>query len=189
VHECLERVDWHQGIDIPALTEWATDQRSATPGEIDRLTACLERARDHEVATTLAAATEVRTEVPFATLIDGYLITGVMDALATLPDGSTLIVDWKTGEHFAEHRTDYELQIGIYLAAYRALQPMAGDVRAQWISLEGDTELVVTGGATSPGIDTTLTIPAVAAVATRDFRCEGCPATRGLCPATYASAE
>ena len=184
VHECLERVNWHQGIDIRALTEWATDQRGATPSEIDRLTACLERARDHELATTLATATEVRTEVPFATLIDGYLITGVIDVLATLPDGSALIVDWKTGKHFEEHREDYELQMGIYFAAYRALQPLAGDVRARWISLEGDNELVVADKTTEPDIDTTLTMPAVAAVAARDFRCEGCPATRGLCPAT-----
>ena len=183
VHECLERVDWEQGVDVPALIQWATDHRRATPGEIDRLTRCLERARDHEVATMLATATEVRTEVPFATLIDCYLITGVIDVLATLPDGSALIVDWKTGQHFEENRADYELQMGIYLAACRALQLTEGGASARWLSLEDDSEVVIADGATSPGIVTTLMMPTVAAVAARDFRCEGCPATRGLCPA------
>ena len=190
VHECLERVDWRMRVDVPALIQWATDHRGLTPGETPRLTACLERARDHEVAATLATATEVRSEVPFATLIDGYLITGVMDVLATLPDGSTLIVDWKTGEHFEEHREDYELQMGIYADACAAHAPAAQEQACWWIGLENTrprTDLTMNQDANMTGwMGTSLDIldgAPLQAFQEHGAACIGCPGVGRVCTA------
>ena len=194
VHECLERVDWKAGMDIPALTQWATDHRAATDGDIARLIACLERARDHEVATTLATATEVQAEVPFATLIDGYLITGVIDVLATLPDGSTLIVDWKTGEHFEEHEADYDLQRRLYTGAMLDLANPPPLVETRWVALEGrHTEKVQRASRyehsqVRSDLDSylrqSLAERPAPAVAERDGRCSGCPGLSQVCRVT-----
>ena len=114
----------------------ATDRRPVTPGEIERLTKCLKRAHDLAVVTILAPATKVRPEVPFAAPIDGFLITSVIDVLATLPEGSTLVVDWRTGEHFDAHREDYDLQIGIYHGAAVALTDSPHPASTRWVRLE-----------------------------------------------------
>ena len=180
VHECLERVDWKVGVDVPALAAWASAHRGLTPGEAPRLTSCLERARDHEVAATLATAIEVRTEAPFAALINGYLITGVIDVLATLPDGSTLIVDWKTGEHFKEHRGDHELQMSIYVEATSAAMDAGSSIATKWVALEGDGE--VTESRIHEPVSAVMNAPPQQTTAVADGRCTSCPGLMGLCP-------
>ena len=185
VHECLERVDWKAGVDVPALVQWAADHRNLTPGETPRLTSCLERARDHEVAGALSTATEVRAEVPVATLIDGYLITGVIDVLATLPDGSTLIVDWKTGEHFEEHRGDYELQMGMYREAVVRQHGVSTPHSAVWIPLEADvSDFRMPAEAAFARVDVAslLSSPRLPTAVHPDARCVGCPGAAMLCP-------
>lgn len=185
VHESLEHVDWRTGVDVPALIQWATDHRGLTPGETPRLTACLERARDHEVAAALATATEVRSEVPFATLIDGYLITGVIDVLATLPDGSTLIVDWKTGEHFEEHREDYELQMGIYTKAVAPSVNGVPAIAARWVGLDDAGQVIAREDNTTleRGLRLRARLEGPAdPLAARELVCQACPGAQALCP-------
>ena len=144
VHETLEHVDWATGLDVDEAIERAkhreaarTHPRPVTDEDERRLRACLERAKAHPVAETLKTA-DVQAEVPFATLIGGQLITGVIDVLATLPDGSALIVDWKTGAHFDEHEDDYDLQRRIYSLAMLELDSGPESVEALWVHLEGD---------------------------------------------------
>ena len=144
------------------------------------------------MAETLKTA-DVQTEVPFATLIGGQLITGVIDVLATLPDGSALIVDWKTGAHFDEHEDDYDLQREIYALAVLRARAAPASVGARWVHLEStngeQTDRWVAEGteALAAHLDlvtrTVLSLAAVSPVQVRDGRCRGCPGTTRGCPA------
>ena len=200
VHETLEHVDWARGLDVDEAIERAkqreaarTHPRPVTTEDEKRLRACLERAKAHPVAETLKSA-DVQTEVPFATLIGGQLITGVIDVLATLPDGSALIVDWKTGAHFDEHEDDYDLQRRIYSLAMLELENGSESVEALWVHLEGegneqrrsnehfDAGLLTEALATE--VTTALSARPANAVSTRDARCTGCPGLARICPAS-----
>ena len=156
-----------------------------------RLRACLERAKAHPVAETLKTA-DVQTEVPFATLIGGQLITGVIDVLATLPDGSALIVDWKTGAHFDEHEDDYDLQRRIYSLAMLKLEGGPERVEALWVHLEGEGHEQSHGFARtcvasmtdelSQEVAVTLRGPTTNSTAVADGRCLGCSGLMRICP-------
>jgi ATP-dependent exoDNAse (exonuclease V) beta subunit len=199
VHETLEHVDWATGLNIDEAIARAKDREAArshprpvTTEDERRLRACLERAKAHPVAGTLKTA-DVQTEVPFATLIGGQLITGVIDVLATLPDGTALIVDWKTGAHFDDHEDDYDLQRRIYSLAMLELEGGPESVEALWVHLEGegheqrrvanrqgmhdlkqglgdDVEMALAGAVTN-----TTDSP--------DARCLGCAGLTRICPA------
>ena len=204
VHETLEHVDWGTGLDVDGAIA-RTQQREAarshprpvTEADGQRLRACLERATAHPVATTLRTAT-VRTEVPFATLISGHLITGVIDVLATLPDGSVLIVDWKTGAHFDEHEADYDLQRRIYSLALLEMKDGPGHVEALWLHLEGDGHeqhyqcdragLPALRDGLAGEVHATLTAEAINAVSSPDPRCLGCPGLERVCPVAKVAA-
>jgi len=199
VHETLEHVDWAKGLDVDEAIERAkhreaarTHPRPVTDEDERRLRACLERAKAHLVAETLKTA-DVQTEVPFATLIGGQLITGVIDVLATLPDGSALIVDWKTGAHFDEHEDDYDLQRRIYSLAVLELEDGSESVEALWVHLEGEGHEQRLGGlrsAVSPSrealtgdMSIALGAPAINSTEVQDARCLGCPGIARICPA------
>ena len=198
VHETLEHIDWAKGLDVDEAIERAkhreaarTHPRPVTDEDERRLRACLERAKAHPVAETLKTG-DVQTEVPFATLIGGQLITGVIDVLATLPDGSALIVDWKTGAHFDEHEDDYDLQRRIYSLAILELEDGPESVEALWVHLEGDgaqqsTRADRSGlrglqGEMTATIATAISIPPRHAVTAADQRCVGCVGLTGICP-------
>ena len=199
VHETLEHVNWHQGLDLNQTMADAEQREATRPhprlltdGDRQRLRACLDRAATHLIAAQLMHATTVQTEVPFATLIAGQLITGVIDVLATLPDGTALIVDWKTGEHFHDHADDYDLQRRIYSLALLEMEGGPTTVEARWLHLEGEgheqvrssdgASLDVLRDQLAADITTALTAPAVNAVATPDERCQGCPGLKRVCP-------
>ncbi len=128
-------MDWHKGLDVDAAI--AGVREALTEGDGQRLRACLERARDHEVAGVLKTAKSVQTEVPFVTVIARQLITGVMDVLAEMEDGSALIGNWKTGAHFEEHESDYELQRGLYSFAALGEVDTPSSIGTLWVALEG----------------------------------------------------
>ena len=198
VHETLEHVDWAKGLDVDEAIERAkhreaarTHPRPVTDEDERRLRACLERAKAHPVAETLKTA-DVQTEVPFATLIGGQLITGVIDVLATLPDGSALIVDWKTGAHFDEHEDDYDLQRRIYSLAMLKLEGGPERVEALWVHLEGEGHEQSHGFARtcvasmtdelSQEVAVALRGPTTNSTAVADGRCLGCSGLMRICP-------
>jgi hypothetical protein len=198
VHETLEHVDWAKGLDVDEAIERAkireaarTHPRPVTTEDEQRLRACLERAKAHPVAATLKTA-DVQAEVPFATLIGGQLITGVIDVLAMLPDGSALIVDWKTGKHFDEHEDDYDLQRRIYSLAMLEIEGGPESVETLWVHLEGEghqqrdqapgSDLSAVREMLASEVLNTLTAAAVAATTTPDSRCLGCPGMLRVCP-------
>ncbi len=107
-------------------------------------------------------------------------------SLATLPDGSTLIVDWKTGEHFEEHRGDYELQVALYMEACKPHQSIASTTTAWWVPLEGaragllrETNPFSAQIALVSALEKDPSPPDEAP----DARCIGCPGATRLCPA------
>ena len=198
VHETLEHVDWATGLDVDEAIERAKHREAArthprpVPDEDERrLRACLERAKAHPVAETLKTA-DVQTEVPFATLIGGQLITGVIDVLATLPDGSALIVDWKTGAHFDEHEDDYDLQRRIYSLAMLELEDGPESVEALWVHLDGEgvqqrkvsmrSEAAVVRDTLAAQIVVALAAAVVNTVRAPDDRCLGCAGLARVCP-------
>jgi ATP-dependent helicase/nuclease subunit A len=201
VHETLEHVDWAKGLDVAEAIERAkhreaarTHPRPVTNEDEQRLRACLERARAHPVAATLKTA-DVEAEVPFATLIGGQLITGVIDVLATLPDGSALIVDWKTGAHFDEHEDDYDLQRRIYSLAMLELDSGPDSVEALWVHLEGEgheqqrdtTREDMTGlsDIVTADVETALAGAVTNTTDSHDARCLGCAGLTRICPARH----
>ncbi len=67
------------------------------------------------------------TEAPFSLVLAGQVVRGRIDAVYREPDGSWLVVDWKTG-----HRDEADpLQLAVYRLAWAELQGVAVDeVRA-----------------------------------------------------------
>ncbi|HEX3317963.1 MAG TPA: 3'-5' exonuclease, partial [Solirubrobacteraceae bacterium] len=137
VHTLLERVDFADPrapgpADVAALGAAVGERVPA--GAATELAALVGGLRGSAVAARLAAAIDVRREEGFAFLVEdgpaaGLLLTGALDVLATEPDGSAVVVDWKSdrvgGEDLAAVvRRSYATQRAVYaLAALRAGWP------------------------------------------------------------------
>src|SRR5262249_11187994 len=100
------------GLAVHSLLEWSARNRWREPDD-DRVAAAMreqgladDEGRDKVLALTRAlldsplrgelADASVSPEVPFVLSIGGTLIRGSIDLLATRPDGSVLVVDYKT---------------------------------------------------------------------------------------------
>ncbi len=147
-----------------------------------------------DLRARLAAATDVRREQPFAFQLGHTLITGTFDALATEPDGTTLVVDYKTDRlndrspaEIAER--DYAAQRLIYALA--ALKAGAKQVDVVHLFLEDVTRPVSHSFERKdiPELQTALDRRAAPLLngnftVTQQPRrsiCAGCPALGGLC--------
>jgi ATP-dependent exoDNAse (exonuclease V) beta subunit len=112
VHLLLEREDERWKLRYPDATE--TDQ--AVVGRM------LESWRGSELAARVAGLDDVRRELTFAFELDGVLFRGRFDLFHRAPDGSSLVVDYKTNllgerdpaELVAE---SYSRQVAIYALA------------------------------------------------------------------------
>ena len=85
------------------------------------------------LAAEIAATGEARREQPFAFTVDGIVFRGVLDVLVRRPDGSMLVVDYKTtrlGERSPDELVadDYELQRQAYALALLAAGATSVDV-------------------------------------------------------------
>ncbi|MCS4535822.1 DEAD/DEAH box helicase [Corynebacterium sp. HS2168-gen11] len=75
------------------------------------------------LASPWADRTPTYVEHPFEVLIDGVMIRGRMDAIFAQPDGSWLIVDWKTGKSpNARELHDVRVQLAMYRIAWAKMQ-------------------------------------------------------------------
>jgi hypothetical protein len=178
VHELLERLDFRR-----------PDRPAGVPREVADL---VERFIDSSVFERLAAARDLRREEGFAFLVGDVLITGVLDAVATEPDGSTLIVDYKSDRlEGADPRevvmAAYGVQRLIYALA--ALRDGAPAVEVVHVFLERPDE-PVSATFTDPGtLEHELSELAGRAlgeeflVAAEPWQgvCSGCPGEGGLC--------
>jgi ATP-dependent helicase/nuclease subunit A len=126
------------GLAVHSLLEWSARNRWREPGD-ERVAAALrEQGLDEGNAQVLAltkafvdsplreelADARLSPEVPFVLSVGGTLIRGSIDLLAVLPDGSVLVVDYKTdrlaGRDPAEIVGRYSIQRDLYAMAAAA---------------------------------------------------------------------
>jgi DNA helicase-2/ATP-dependent DNA helicase PcrA len=93
----------------------ASDEDAATDDRLAELQATF-------LASDWAGRTPYQVEVPFATVVEGVVIRGRMDAVYADADGGYDVVDWKTGRRPAG-RTAAEaaVQLGAYRLAWAEL--------------------------------------------------------------------
>jgi ATP-dependent exoDNAse (exonuclease V) beta subunit len=105
--------------DAPPVA--ATAQRwFPEPGQnamcVRELTAIATQVQRSALWPRLVGAQSVRRELPFLFDLDGFLLSGVLDAFID----STTIVDYKLGAPTPERMARYQTQLRIYAAAIRA---------------------------------------------------------------------
>jgi RecB family exonuclease len=114
VHAVLEgRPDLD--LDVLLGVALSDDDRS-------RITAFTSAFEESLLAAEVAAAGDALREQPFAFTVDGVVFRGVLDVLVRRPDGSMLVVDYKTtrlGERSPDELVaeEYELQRQAYALA------------------------------------------------------------------------
>jgi RecB family exonuclease len=202
VHALLERLDFARPAppDAEAVAAlgagWSLE---LTPAQIADVQEQVAAFADSPLCARLAAAGGVRREAGFAFALEqgggGPLVSGFVDVLAREPDGSTLIVDYKTNPiepgdtPAALIERAYDTQRKVYaLAALRAGAPA---VEISYCLLERPAEPVAKGyeAADAPALaDALLRLAAgvlaedwpVAPQPHRDL-CGDCPGRRTLC--------
>ncbi|MGV0741678.1 ATP-dependent helicase [Mycolicibacterium sp. XJ870] len=80
--------------------------------------------QDAFVRSTWAARTPIEVEVPFDMVIGQTVVRGRIDAVFAGTDGTTTVVDWKTGEPPAtpEAKEQAAIQLAVYRLAWAALR-------------------------------------------------------------------
>lgn len=82
----------------------------------------LEELKENFLASPWAERTPEHVEHPFEVAIGSTMVRGRMDAVFRQPDGSWLIVDWKTGQFpTGPARTAAEIQLAVYQEAWRRI--------------------------------------------------------------------
>jgi ATP-dependent helicase/nuclease subunit A len=152
-HALLEEIDFARprAPDAEAVRALAAVHGEAvTDADVEDLRSLVAAVAGFPLRERLAGARRVRREAPFAFAADqggtGPLITGYLDVLAEEPDGSMLIVDYKSdrleGADPAEHvARDYETQRLVYALA--GLRHGAPAVEVAYCFLERPAEPVV----------------------------------------------
>lgn len=91
----------------------------------------LETLKEAFLSSEWATRTPYRVEAPFAFSLGGHMLRGRMDAVFQEPDGSWLVVDWKTGRKpVGKELDDVALQLAVYALAWRKLTGTQAPVRA-----------------------------------------------------------
>jgi ATP-dependent exoDNAse (exonuclease V) beta subunit len=180
VHELLEALDFRR----PRRPQRA-------PADVGDL---IEAFIGSSLFTRLAAARELRREEGFSFLLEDALITGVLDVVASEPEGRTLVVDYKSdrleeADPAAVAERQYRIQRLVYALA--ALRAGAQTVEVVHLFLERPEEPVAASYGREQIEALERELLALAAGALRgDFAvtdepyvsvCNGCPAEGGLC--------
>jgi ATP-dependent helicase/nuclease subunit A len=147
------------GLAVHSLLEWSARNRWREPSD-ERVAAALRQQGledDEAKAQVLALAkafltsplreeiadARVSPELPFVLSVGGTLIRGSIDLLAVRPDGSVLVVDYKTdrlaGRDPGEIVTRYSIQRDLYALAAAA---RGAPVETAYVFLEGSGEPV-----------------------------------------------
>ncbi|MGI8605701.1 MAG: UvrD-helicase domain-containing protein [Gaiellaceae bacterium] len=143
VHRLLE---WsaRNGLTEPGAERCArvlaSEGLEAGADEVERASAMVSRFLTSALCDELRAdGVVLRPEQPFLLPIEGTLIRGSIDLLATLPSGEQLVIDFKTdrlGDESPDaHLERYEVQRAIYALAAAS---GGGPVRTAYSFLEGD---------------------------------------------------
>ncbi|MFT4042296.1 MAG: ATP-dependent DNA helicase [Gordonia sp. (in: high G+C Gram-positive bacteria)] len=109
-------------LDIDELPG-AADSSAAPDADLDAL-------REAFLASEWSARTPTEVEVPFETVVGETVIRGRIDAVFAEPDGSWIVVDWKTG---AVPDQAARASLDIQLAAYRLAWAQLAGVRVEQV--------------------------------------------------------
>ncbi len=96
VHALLERLDFRRPVVPSSAAIIAASPRQPSAAELEQITELVQRFAGTELCARLGRATRVRREQRFGFLLDGALITGMLDVIASEAGNETLIVDYKT---------------------------------------------------------------------------------------------
>jgi DNA helicase-2/ATP-dependent DNA helicase PcrA len=109
-----------------------TDELPGAADESNDADADLAVLREAFLASPWAARTPTEVEVPFETVVGDTVVRGRIDAVFTEPDGSAIVVDWKTGAlPDAAHASSVQVQLAAYRIAWSELSGVPLDrVRA-----------------------------------------------------------
>lgn len=99
------------------------------PGQDEEVTAeDLENLKDNFLRSQWAQRIPVEVEAPFEITVGSAVIRGRMDAVFRDPDGTWLVVDWKTGRPpRGEEMHAAEQQLAVYREAWRRIRERAGE--------------------------------------------------------------
>ncbi|MGC4933718.1 ATP-dependent helicase [Gordonia sp. DT30] len=100
-------------LDIDELPG-AADESAPSDADLDAL-------REAFLASPWAARSPSEVEVPFETVIGETVIRGRIDAVFAQPDGSWVVVDWKTGAEPAADSSSVFIQLAAYRIAWAQL--------------------------------------------------------------------
>jgi ATP-dependent helicase/nuclease subunit A len=198
VHELLEGLDLRAGgvPDADAVRAVAAvHEAEPSDSDVADLQAMVGAFAGSELRARLAAASAVHREHAFAfVLTDGPLLNGFVDVIATEPDGTALIVDYKS-DHVGDSdlqalvEASYGAQRRIYaLAALRAGAP-AVEVAHVFLERPGEPAVARYEQADADALDAELRAHAapllageypVAAEPHRSL-CATCPGRAGMC--------
>lgn len=134
-HRWLEqRFGTDRLLDLDELPG-AGDEDAATDDRLAELQATF-------LASEWSTRTPVQVEVPFATVVDGVVIRGRMDAVFAdaITDGGFDVVDWKTGRRpTGRAAAEVAIQLGAYRLAWAQLAGVpVGKVRAAFYYVADD---------------------------------------------------
>ena len=169
---------------------------AADAAEVDRALALVSGWLESDLRASLSSArVRLRPEAPFLLALGGSVVRGRMDLVATLPDGETVVVDYKTdalgGAEPASHAERYATQRGLYALAASRLDADSAGVRTAYCFLEAPDRAVehsfdaaaldaaraeverLIGGVQAADFEVTPTPHAAL--------CHDCPARRRLC--------
>ena len=92
------------------------------PGSHDEPDHDLESLKEAFLASDWAQRTPAHVEAPFEITIGDSVVRGRMDAVFQKPDGSWLIVDWKTGRRpQGAALKSAQIQLAVYAEAWRRI--------------------------------------------------------------------
>jgi ATP-dependent exoDNAse (exonuclease V) beta subunit len=195
VHALLERFDFRRPVIPTSAAIIGAAPRPPSASELEAITELFERFAATELCARLGRATWVRREQRFGFLVDGALVTGVLDVIAGEPARRMLVVDYKTDRLERSDPADvaareYSTQRLIYALA--GLRAGAGEVEVAHVFLEAPDRPVITtfGGADGAELERALADLTEGLLQRRSFPvsdaphrelCHGCPAEGGLC--------
>ena len=179
VHELLAEINWHDRKNYLTIAQKTENEKASQ---------LILEAGESEIARRLAQADILGQERRFSLSLGNYLITGIIDLLASDDDG-LFIIDWKTGSEQEIFADDYLMQQKIYsLAALRATNL---SVEAKWFNLETqlETNLITNLDQMEQlekelieDIDNILNQEIKPAYSKESPFCAGCPGLTRICP-------
>jgi DNA helicase-2/ATP-dependent DNA helicase PcrA len=142
VHGWIERKSSGQTslIELDEMPDLTAEELAGEPGKLDRLQRAFTESR-------FAAAPPLFAERPFLLSIDGFVVSGRIDAIFGAPDGKWEVVDYKTGRTPSAEDELSGLQLDIYaLACTDVWRKAAEDLSLTYFYLASGEEVTRPAG-------------------------------------------